>query len=121
MGLTLETWRERWVDLWGRWRPLRAQLTVFAVAHHSQAIGEIVADLTEAVPMALSDAGSFLGAFEGRSRRGDGLAEARAAAEASHKRAEDLALKLLAEIWAYQSDEPEAAGGEMGRAASRNA
>jgi hypothetical protein len=97
MGLTLETWRDRWLDLWRRWPPLRAQLTVFAVANPSMAVGRIVGELTEAVPKALSDAGWFLGTFEGRraSRREDAMAQARAAAEASHKRAEDLTLMLL--------------------------
>lgn len=103
LGLAHEEWKERWDGLWERWALLRHELTIFAAAHPSPEIGKTVTEMTMAVPMALADAGWFLGSFVGPQVRAHGFAEAQAGAQSSHQRAMELADELFDEIRAFGS------------------
>ena len=103
LGLAHEEWRERLDGLWERWALLRHELTIFAAAHPSPEIGKTVTEITMAVPMALADAGWFLGSFVGRQVRAHGFDEAQAGAQSSHQRAMELADELFEEIRAFGS------------------
>jgi hypothetical protein len=101
LGLAHEEWKQRWDDLWERWALLRHELTIFAAAHPSAEIGKTVAEITTAIPMALADAGWFLGSFVGPHVRAHGFDEAQAGAQSSHQRAVELADELFDEIRAF--------------------
>jgi hypothetical protein len=103
LGLAHEEWKEQWDGLWERWALLRHELTIFAAAHPSPEIGKTVTEITMAVPMALADAGWFLGSFVGPQVRAHGFDEAQAGAQSSHQRAMELADELFEEIRAFGS------------------
>lgn len=115
LGLAQEEWKERWDGLWERWALLRHELTIFAAAHPSPEIGKTVTEITMAVPMALADAGWFLGSFVGRQVRAHGFSEAQAGAQSSHQRAMELADELFEEIRAFGSGGVSATPSPQGR------